>query len=357
MKVVHLLDDPALGGINRLLDAQLPELSAWEHEKIVLSSKYRLAPHLNADVAVIHLTAAWSKLPFLASLRARFAGKPIILVEHTYTERYEACCVPKPDRFQRMLRLAYGFCDGIVAVSHAQGRWLIENGLAPEGKIAIVPQALDYPAMAALPLPAPHEGPLRLVAYGRYAPQKGFETLIAAMKQIPPRLAKLTLAGYGPMESALRDLAAGASNIEIRGPVAEPATLLAEADAVVIPSRWEAYGLVAAEARMAGRPVIASSVDGLIEQIDRRYGVLVPPDDADRLATAITGLSGADLTLMGAMARRSVSGDWERHLKAWRRLYARLAHPDATFQSAWRNWRADTHMRLSDAAAFPCTAQ
>jgi glycosyltransferase involved in cell wall biosynthesis len=350
MKIVHLLDDPALGGINRLLAAQLPELSAWQHEKIVVPSKYRIAPRLDADVVVVHLTAAWSKLPFLASLRVRFAGKPIILVEHTYTASYELYCAPKPDRFQRMLRLAYGFCDGIVAVSQAQGRWLIESGLAPETKIAIVPQALDFPAMRALPLPVPHDGPLRLVAYGRYAPQKGFETLIAAMKQIPPCLARLTLAGYGPLESTLRDLATGAPNIEIRGPVAEPDTLLAEADAVVIPSRWEAYGLVAAEARMAGRPVIASRVDGLIEQIDRRIGVLVPPDDVNRLATAIARLSGADLTLMGAMARQSVSNDWQRHLTAWRRLYIRLAQPDASFQSVWRSWLTDIRRaRLGDA--------
>src|SRR5262249_6836812 len=102
----------------------------------------------------------------------------------------------------------------------------------------------------------------------------------------------------------------------------------------------------------------ASAVDGLVEQITPQLGMLAPPDDPDRLAEAIVRLRRSDLTLMGAMARRSVSGDWQRHLTAWRRLYARLAQPAAPFHSTWRNWRADiARGLLRDATEIPCHAE
>jgi glycosyltransferase involved in cell wall biosynthesis len=66
---------------------------------------------------------------------------------------------------------------------------------------------------------------------------------------------------------------------------------LAEADIVVVPSRWEPFGNVAVEGMLAGRPVVASSVQGLTKIVRPGHtGLLVPPDDPAALAAAIATL-------------------------------------------------------------------
>jgi glycosyltransferase involved in cell wall biosynthesis len=67
--------------------------------------------------------------------------------------------------------------------------------------------------------------------------------------------------------------------------------LLAAADAVVLPSRWEARALIAQEALHAGVPLVATAVGGTPELVGDA-AVLVPYGDAAALADAVTGLLG-----------------------------------------------------------------
>jgi D-inositol-3-phosphate glycosyltransferase len=67
------------------------------------------------------------------------------------------------------------------------------------------------------------------------------------------------------------------------------------ADMVLVPSRSESFGLVALEALACGRPVLATATDGLRWVLDEgRYGHLVPCDDVDAMASAITSLLGSE---------------------------------------------------------------
>ena len=69
-KVIHILDDIALGGVTRLLDSLLPALGdGFDHRRVNTRTRYRLPPRLDADIVVIHFTAAWNKMPFLLGLR------------------------------------------------------------------------------------------------------------------------------------------------------------------------------------------------------------------------------------------------------------------------------------------------
>ena len=63
-------------------------------------------------------------------------------------------------------------------------------------------------------------------------------------------------------------LAAGNDRITLHGHV-DPVKAMSDIDVLVMPSRWEAYGLVALEARAAGRPLLVSGVDGLADHVDR----------------------------------------------------------------------------------------
>jgi glycogen(starch) synthase len=63
---------------------------------------------------------------------------------------------------------------------------------------------------------------------------------------------------------------------------------LHRADAAVLPSHYEQFGLVALEAAAAGTPLVAANIGGLGEAvIDGQTGMLWPPRDVARLAAAV----------------------------------------------------------------------
>jgi glycosyltransferase involved in cell wall biosynthesis len=63
--------------------------------------------------------------------------------------------------------------------------------------------------------------------------------------------------------------------------------LLAAADVIAVPSRWEARSLVVQEAMRAGRPIVASRVGGIPALTGEDAAILVPPGDAGQLAAAV----------------------------------------------------------------------
>ena len=322
MRVVHLTDDPALGGVNRWLDAQLPRLGkGLVHERLSVDPARGLAPALASDAIVIHFTMNWRKLPWLAALRARNISSQLILVEHSYTRDFESLHVPHIGRFRVLLRAAYSLVDHVVAVSENQSRWFSEALGLPKKKFQVINPLTDIEPLRAIPLPIPGRGPLRLCGFGRYAPQKGFDDLIAAMRLVSPDLATLRLVGLGPSRQALLRLAADLPHVSVDGPVAGPLHLFPEVDAIVVPSRFEPYGCVAAEARAAGRPMIVTTVDGLNDHPVGAPELRVPRSDPASLASAIRWLVAQDITALGARARQSVDGAEDRTTQAWYALF------------------------------------
>lgn len=334
-QVLHLIDDSGLGGVTRVLADHLPRLAGrFTHEVLTAATRWRLPPRISADIVIVHFTLCWAKLPFLLALRLRAGRARLVLVEHSYTARYEQQCVRHLRRFRTLLRIGYRLVHRVVAVSHGQAAWLQQAALVAPARLVSIPQACDTSAIANLPTVAATARPLRLGAYGRYVPQKGFDILIEAMRRVSPDVATLELAGYGPDLAALQAAAADLPHVRIGGPINGPNSFLARVDAVVIPSRWEAFGLVAAEARAAGRPVIASLADGLIEQIDPSWGILFIPEDPDQLAAAIISLAAQDLAAMGEAARASVVTALARTIDRWKVLLRELADGDGAAASA-----------------------
>jgi glycosyltransferase involved in cell wall biosynthesis len=171
--------------------------------------------------------------------------------------------------------------------------------------------------IAALPQEPPAEP--RLVLVGRLSANKGSDLAIKAVQLLRERghKVRLTLVGdiYPGNEgflAELRRLAAEPSAepsaegaVEFAGFRPEPWDSLAAADIALTPSRLESFGLVAAEAMMAGRPVVAAAVQGLAEVVeDGVTGVLVAPDDPVALADGIERLLD-DWPAAVALARRA----------------------------------------------------
>jgi glycosyltransferase involved in cell wall biosynthesis len=156
------------------------------------------------------------------------------------------------------------------------------------------------------PLPAPSADPARvraslgvpdgtalLLTVARLAPQKGLDVLAEAVRTVAGRRPDLPLlaavAGDGPLDEQLRRAGEAGAPLRLLGARRDVADLLAAADLVVVPSRWEGQPLIVQEALRAGAAVVATDAGGTRE-VTGDAAVLVPPDDAPALADAVERL-------------------------------------------------------------------
>lgn len=304
-RLVNLLDDFGLGGVTRGLAVFDSAVVRDVVETTVhrVSPRAIIAPRLDAELIVTHMPPNWRRLAFLASLALRNPGARIIHVEHSYTRNWERHNVPFKWRFRLMLRLALAQVDKVVCVSHDQAKWLAEVSGCQAGKIEVIYPSTRDDRLVDIELPLRRPGkPLRIGTYGRFHECKGFDTLITAFRAGHLPDCELAIGGFGPDESRLRALAGRDPRITFVGKVNDVAGFLERCHVVAMPSRWEAYGQVANEAREAGRPILVSGVDGLAEQVGDA-GYVVDFSSPQSLRTALAGLEGEGLMKMGQAGR------------------------------------------------------
>lgn len=324
LRIAHLVDDTNPGGVTRYLDflARDPGMAALARHEIVEVPRTRAASaRVQADVIVSHLAVSWRGLPGLMALRARHAGTPLIHVEHSYSAGFVAANVSAPRRFFTLLRTAYALFDRVVAVSHPQANWLAARDLVRPDALTVIQPQVDLSRFRALPRPT---GPVRCFgAVGRLDAQKGFDVLIRAFQAVQGDDLSLKIFGDGPERARLEDLAADDPRIRFQGFAADPAMAYAACDAVVMPSRWEPYGLVAQEALAAGRPVLVSGVDGLSDHL-ASGAIATRGPGVEALTEALRGMCGrtpADLLPASQPATADLA-------QAWRVLLAGLFQDD-----------------------------
>ena len=237
--------------------------NALADHRVIVVPRSGALPACKADVIVSHLTINWRSLPRLIAFRARHAQTPLLHVEHSYTEAFTAQNVQARARFFTLLRTAYALFDRIVAVSRAQHDWMLRRGLCLGSALRQISPAVDLAPFLA----QPHcQRSRRVVAgIGRLHRQKGFDVLVSAFRMVPDANAQLHIIGDGPERNALCSMAKGDHRIRFFGHCATPAESYMSVDIVAMPSRWEAFGLVALEARASGRALLCADVDGLHE--------------------------------------------------------------------------------------------
>ena len=201
-------------------------------------------------------------------------------------------------------------------------------------RCVVIPNSLDAPDRAPTPLPT---RPPRLLCLGRLVPVKGFDlalTALAALRDRHPDLC-LTVAGDGPTRAGLERMAAEAglgSVVRFTGWVrpGDIPDLINESTIVLLPSRErEGLPVVAVQAALMGRPMIATPVGGLPEiVVDGVTGLIVEEEDPRALAMAITTLLDQPpmARAMGERARLHALArfGWEAHVDAYERAYRGL---------------------------------
>ncbi|WP_436399184.1 glycosyltransferase family 4 protein [Roseobacter sp. S98] len=299
LRIVHLVDDTTPGGVMRMLDhlLTLPELHGHARQTVRVVSKTALSlGRQNADVIVSHLALSWRTLPAVMSLRALNPGARLLHTEHSYTRAFTALNVRHKARFYTMLRTSYALFDGVISVSRGQADWLLQRGLVRNDALSVLRPQVDLSEFGGLEAPDP--GGRVVGAFGRLERQKGFDVLIEAFRLVRGDDVRLVIFGQGGERPVLEKLAQGDPRISFRGHCGDPAAALGETHIVAMPSRWEAFGIVAQEAQAARRRVLASDVDGLADQespLIRLEKTLSPEAWAHRLQLLLDAEpSGAD---------------------------------------------------------------
>jgi phosphatidyl-myo-inositol alpha-mannosyltransferase len=136
----------------------------------------------------------------------------------------------------------------------------------------------------------------RIVFVGRHDPRKGMPVLLRAWPEIRRRTgARLRLVGADPLmvRLALSRAGVGEEGIDALGFLSQEDLTdeLLSAKALVAPSLGgESFGMVLTRAFACATPVVSSDISGYRDVMTDETGLLVPPDDPDALAGAVTNL-------------------------------------------------------------------
>jgi len=166
-----------------------------------------------------------------------------------------------------------------------------------------------------------------VAAVSRLRHEKGIDVLIRSLDAIGVDDVHLVIAGSGPEEGRLRELARGTRvPVHFLGHQRDVAVWLRAADVIAIPSRRQTVGRLTLEAMAAGKPIVATDVGGLPETIlHGESGWIVPPENADALAAALRAIL-TDPALAQRLGRAA--------LERWRSGYT-MARMAASRRAAW----------------------
>ena len=270
---------------------------------------------------------------------------PLVSTFHTLGEVKARSGDPEPAARIRAEREIIGCSDAILANAAAEAGELVTHYDADPARIEIVPPGVDHAffspgdragARFALGLGA---HPV-LLFVGRIQPLKGLDVAVRMLAQLERRDAVLVAVGgtSGPAGDVhlaeVTELARELGVLDrIRLVPAQPHHLLSTfyraADAVVVPSRSESFGLVALEAAACGTPVIASAVGGLRTLVGHGESGFLVPDRRPEVFAAHADLILADdgfATELGAGGVR-IARDytWSTTAARLRRVYADVA--------------------------------
>jgi hypothetical protein len=274
------------------------------------------------------------------TLAARLAGVPALVHVH----EAEELSAPAT---RKLLYAPLLLADTVVANSSTTRRVLLGSHRRLARRLAVVPNGLpDHGSVRADPTPG------RIVLVTRLSPRKGVDVALEAVAELRSAGRDVSLEicgsaypGYEWFADQLRARAAEADltgAVHFAGYVSPVVGALAGAEVVIAPSLGESFGNAAVEAMLAGRPLVASDVQGLAEIVDDgRTGLLVPPGDSAALAAAIARLLD-DPQLAGRLAGagradaldRFSAARYRRQMAEQAGLLVRVDRPEVT-SSMW----------------------
>jgi glycosyltransferase involved in cell wall biosynthesis len=264
------------------------------------------------DAALIHANTLLALPEVVSRLRG---GPPVVL--HTHEVLPDG---PKGIVAARLAQRA----NLVVSVSQAAAEALRRRGI----ESTVVYGGVPNPTA---PTPPRQPGPLVVGTLATVCRRKGSDLFLATAQRVQGRRSGIEFRMVGDLvvggerqwaesvlDSALRSGIRHASDVE---PFAE----LAGWDIFVLPSRMDPCPLAVLEAMAMGLPVVGTEVGGIPEQLGTDAGILVPPEDVERLTEAVLRLAGSPelRASLGSAARNRMEQLFtlERQAEALDRVY------------------------------------
>jgi glycosyltransferase involved in cell wall biosynthesis len=249
--------------------------SLWQLQRIIKQEKPDLIHSHGIRAGVIG---------YLANL---FLNVPTIYSEHLYTDDYHLESLWREKVQLWALKSIAKRSSMVIAPSFAVRKFLIEKLNVPSSKVSVV-----YNGLENFKIISKESKELKIGFIGSLNRQKGLEYLIKAMFRLTCRYPKLELEiiGDGLLKNQLENQAKELGDkIKFLGKNDSAKDYIGSWKMVVMPSISESFGLVALEAAIAKRPVVATRVGGLSEVVlDKKTGILVQPKNPDSLVKAIS---------------------------------------------------------------------
>lgn len=281
--------------------------------------------------------------PYCPSGTKYLAGNEVICDRNfsflgcTWGQIIDGCGSRRPKRViyglqhsDRVLNLVKKFKVILIANSDYVRGQLIKNGIPPQQTVTLR-YGTPFPQIATAPLTVETHKNQRILFAGRIVPDKGLEWLLKTLVHTSTRI-HLDIAGEGwdkPRLEKLADMLGLSGRITWHGwcNTDKMNALYQECFAVIFPSVWpEPAGLITLEANARYRPVIASAVGGIPEHVrDGETGFLVPANNVQKLAQAITNLSEdyQKCRLLGQQAHTLFTTEFtmDVHIKNLQKIY------------------------------------
>jgi glycogen(starch) synthase len=263
-------------------------------------------------------------------------GVPFVLTLHAteHGRRFGRLDEPVHRAVHAAERAAVTSADRVIVCSTTMREEAVAHGAAPDavhvvpGGVEVDRWQVDRATAAAARRDWAGGADHLVVAAGRLEWEKGFSTLLRALPAVVNHrpATRVVVAGRGSYAQVLRGLA---EELRVDGCLVWPgqlgarqlAALFTAADVVVVPSRYEPFGLVALEAQATGAPVVVTRTGGLAGLVqDGATGRVIEPGDVDRLAAVLDELLGDEplRRRLGAAARAGAAA------KSWQAVAQRV---------------------------------
>lgn len=324
MKIVHIINNFASGGAEKLLLDTIPlyRKKGIEVDLLLLNGKpspfmnalkekgccsiyslglnseynpiqvFKLVPFLKKyDIAHVHLFPSqyWAVLAKLLS----FSKIKLILTEHSTTNpRMKNYLLSKIDRF------IYRFYCKVICITDEVSQILYQYTQQSKFKFVVIENGVNlkeiyeaepYSKKSISSLFTDQD--ILLIQVARFSKHKDQETVIKALQHLPINV-KLMLVGEGVLRKNCEDLVRQfklEDRVLFLGLRMDVPKLLKTADISILSSNWEGFGLVAVESMASGKPFIASDVRGMAGVV-KDAGILFEKGNAKELAFHIDKL-------------------------------------------------------------------
>jgi len=231
--------------------------------------------------------------------------------------------------------------DCVTAVSQPVADAYLFARIVPKDKLTVLPNGVDVEtwrpdttARTVLRRELGLHDEFLWFAAGRLEPVKDYPTLLRAMAETPEP-ARLVIAGGGPLEGELRQLAATLClehKVRFLGFETDVRRWMQAADGFVLSSRWEGLPMGLLEAAACGLPAVATDVPGSREVVvDGQTGWLATQGSVEALQAAMAKMMRITPQERKAMGERARQLAIERFslkavLNRWEELYGKLLH-------------------------------